>query len=98
MDKIACARGRRILAALSPTDRAIALEHIGDGLLLAVMMNAGLSPGLGDKDPAPKSGCDTIVDCDGGATLGPRRLSRSSFELGGLDDANRAVLAHKESF
>src|ERR1700730_18816749 len=98
MDKIAGVRGFRILAALSPTDQAIALEHVGDGLLLAVMMDAGLGPGLNDKDPAPKFGCATIVDRDGGTTLGPRRLRRSWVELGGPDDANGEVFAHNEAF
>jgi hypothetical protein len=39
---------------LSPQrTKSIALEHVGDGLLLAMMMDAGLGPGLNDKYPAP---------------------------------------------
>lgn len=98
MDKIAGVRGFRILAALSPPDQAIALEDIGDGLLLSVMMDAGLGPGLNDKYPAPKRGGDTIVNRDGGTTLGSRRLGRSPVELRGSDDANGGILAHKEAF
>jgi hypothetical protein len=80
MDKITGVRGRRILGVLSPTDQAIALEHVGDGLLLAVMMDASLGPGLNDKYSASKLGCDTIVSRDGGTTLGSRRLGRSPVE------------------
>src|ERR1700719_2724241 len=98
MDKIAGVRGLGILAALSPTDQAIALEHVGDGLLLAMMMDAGLGPGLNDKCPTPKFSCDTFVSRYGGTTLGARRLGRSSVELGGSDNANRGILAHSEAF
>jgi hypothetical protein len=98
VNKIAGARGFGMLATLSPTNQAIALEHVGDGLLLAVMMDAGLDPGLNDKSPTPKFGCDTIVSRYGGATLRSRRLGRSSVELRGSDDANRGILAHREHF
>src|ERR1700733_14896113 len=96
MDEIAGVRGRGRLAALSPTDRTIALEHVCDGFLLAVMMDAGLGPGLDDKYSAPKRGGDAIVDRDGGTTLGPRRLGRSSVELVGPNDANGRILAHRK--
>jgi hypothetical protein len=92
VDKVAGVRGRGKLAALSPTDRAIALEHVGDRLLLAVMMDAGLGPGLDDKYSAPKRGVDAIVSRDGGTTLGTRRLRRSAVELVGPDDANGEYL------
>jgi hypothetical protein len=75
MDKVAGVRGRGKLAALSPTDRAIALERVGDRLLLAVMMDAGLGAWLDDEYSAPKRGGDTIVNRDGGTTLGARRLA-----------------------
>ena len=98
MDKIAGVPCFRILAALSPTDHAIALEHVGDGLLLAVMMDAGLGPGLNDKCPTPKFGCDTIVSRYGGTALGPRSLGRSSIKLSVSNNVNRGILAHKVAF
>jgi len=55
------------------------------------MMDAGLGSGLDDKYSAPKRGGDAIVDRDGGTTLGPRRLGRSSVELIGPNDANRGI-------
>jgi hypothetical protein len=97
MDKITGVRGRRMLAALSPTDQAVALEHVGDSLLLAVMMDTSPGPGLNDKYPAPKLGCDTIVSGYGGTTLGPWRLRRSSVELGRSDDANGGMFAHAKA-
>jgi len=72
-----------MLATLSPTDQAIALEYVGDGFLLAMMMDAGTGSGLNEEYPAPKLGCDTIVSRDRSTTLGPWRLRRSSIELGG---------------
>jgi hypothetical protein len=98
MDKITGVRGRRMLAALSPTDQAIALEYVGDGFLLAMMMDAGTGSGLNDEYPAPKLGCDTIVSRDRSATLGPWRLRRSPIELGRSDDAKGGIFAHKEAF
>ena len=86
-----------MLAALSPADQAIALEYVGDGFLLAMMMDAGTGSGLNDKYPAPKLGCDTIVSGYGGTTLGPWRLRRSSVELGRSDDANGGMFAHAKA-
>jgi hypothetical protein len=98
VDKITGVRGRRMLAAFSPTHQAIALEHVSDGFLLAMMMDAGTGSGLNDKYPAPKLGCDTIVSRDRGTTFGPWRLRRSAVELGRSDDANGMILAHEEAF
>src|SRR5271167_4010036 len=98
MDKITGVRGRGMLAALSPADQAIALKHVDDGFLLAMMMDTGAGSGLNDKYPAPKLGCDTIVGRDGGTTLGSWRLRRSSVELGRADDANWQIFAHGEAF
>jgi hypothetical protein len=80
MDKITGVRSRTIFTAHSPTDQAIALEHVCDGLLLPVMMDAGPGSGLNDEYPTPKFGCDALVDRDGGTPFGARRLGRPSVE------------------
>jgi len=98
MDEITGARGRTILAALSPTDQAFALEHVCDGFLLPVMMDPGLGSGLDDEYHAPKCGCDTLVSRDGGTPLGSRRLKGSSVEESWWDDANGLISAHSEAF
>ena len=83
VDKITGVRRGTILAALSPTDQAIALEHIGDGLLFPVMMDAGLGSGLNGKYSTPKPGCDTLVSRNGGTPLGSRRLQGSLVKQSG---------------
>ena len=88
MDEIAGLRARSEFPPLAPADLADAGQHVGDRLLLSVMMDAGTGPRLDLEQAAPQRRLDADLRCDRGQARGARRLSRSRIESGRADDAN----------
>jgi len=74
--------------APSPTYPAFPVQHVSDGLLFSVMVDASLRPGLDHEHPAPHSGRDPKVACNRSVTFRPGRLGRVPIEVGGSYNAN----------
>ena len=55
---------RAELAAFAPAHKALAFQHIGDRVLLSMMMNAGADPGLHNEQAAPDAGSDALAGGD----------------------------------
>jgi hypothetical protein len=61
VQKIARARDARVLAVFAPTHQRLAREHVGDRVLLAVVVDAGLRSRLDQKRSAPKAGVNLLI-------------------------------------
>src|SRR5690242_5715020 len=96
MDEIAGSGLRGEFPALAPAHLAGALEHVGDGLLLAMVMNSGPPSRLDDEDSAPQRGLDTARRRDRRRALRARRLRGTAIELRRTDDRDREIFAHAE--
>src|SRR6516165_29804 len=92
VDEIAWLGSSGELAVLAPADETMPFEHIGDGLLLSVMMDASFRVGLDDDDAAPNPGL--AGDC--GKPLGSRSLGGLAAEKSGLHDANGLISIHDD--
>jgi hypothetical protein len=88
MDEITSVRARRVFTPLAPTDVADAREDIGDGLLLAMMMDAGTGSRLDLEQPAPHCRVNAELRRDRSEAYGSRRLRRSRIKPGRGDDSN----------
>jgi hypothetical protein len=94
MEKIAWVCSGAKLSVLAPSDEAISLDHVGDGLLLAVVMDTGFRPRLDGEEAAPDRGHNSAIGGNGGAPFGSWRLGCSSVEERGCNDSNRLISAH----
>jgi len=88
MDEITSVRACGVFTPRAPTHFANAREDIGDGLLLAMMMNAGARSGLDFEQSAPHRRFNAELGCDRRETQGSRRLRRSRVKPSGADDSN----------
>ena len=73
-------------AAFAPAHLALAFEYVGDGFLLAVMVDAGLRARLDDEDAAPQARLDAERRRERRLSLRTRRLRGSGVEALGTDD------------
>ena len=94
MDEIAGLRARCELTSCTPAYLADAGQHVGNRLLLSMMMNSGPRSRFNLEQAAPDRRRDADVQRDGGATFGARRLCSSKIELIWADDANCSGPAH----
>ena len=69
VEEVSGADPRFGFAALAPADERFAFEHIDDGFLLAVMVDAGTRAGFDEERPAPEAGGDAVVARNGGEAL-----------------------------
>src|SRR6516164_4891414 len=97
MDKITRRSARRELAVLAPADTARSFEHVGDGLLFTMMMDAGRGAGLDDEDAAPQRSLNSVHNRNRSAPFGTRGLGCLPIEQSRLDDANRLISTHNDA-
>jgi hypothetical protein len=63
VNKAALARDCTEFTMLSPPHVALSLEHVCNGFLLSVVVNAGLARRLDDKESAPQPGLNPQIAC-----------------------------------
>lgn len=88
MNEVSGLRTRDRFSSRTPSYFADAREHVGDRLLVSVMMYSRPRSRLHLEQAAPDSGRDAKRWRDSGATFGAWRLRCSRIELGGADDVN----------
>jgi len=77
MEEVAGAGGGAGLAVLAPADEGFAFEDVDNGVLLAVVVDAGFGAGLDEEGSAPEAGLDLVFGGDGGETQGAWGLQGS---------------------
>ena len=90
MNEIAGLRTRDQFSSRAPAYFADAGEHVGDRLLLSMMMYSRPRSRLDLEQAAPDCRRDAKRWRDSGATFGARRLRCSRIEFSGADDADFA--------
>jgi hypothetical protein len=88
MNEIAGFRVRGILSARTPAHFADARQHIGNRLLLAMMMDACTGSRHDFEQAAPQRRLDAELRRDRGQADGARRLCRARVESGRADNTN----------
>jgi hypothetical protein len=88
VEKVAGAHEDGVLAMASPTDGRLAIEDVDDGVLLAMVMDAGTGAGLDQKGSAPQSGFDAKLARDGGTPERTWSLAGAFGELFGMNDGD----------
>ena len=93
VQKVARARRNRMFPALAPLNVGLALQHVRNGFLRAMMMDAGLRSWLDHKNSAPQPRVNPGL---GGNRREPQRtggLRSALAELVGMDDADGERIA-----
>src|SRR3978361_1187768 len=94
MNEIAGLPPRRRFGCFAPANFADAGEHVGDGLLLSMMMDSRPGSRLHLEQASPDRRGDAERPRDGGATFGARRLRCSWIEFSRTDDVDRGRKTH----
>lgn len=87
VDEVACASGVLRLAMFSPADEALAGEDVDDGVLFAMVVDAGACAGFDEEGSAPQLRGDAGFGADGGLALRAGGLLGAGVELIRVGDA-----------
>ena len=96
MNEIAGFGARREFALRPPADLADAREHVGDCLLLAMMMDAGTGSGLDLKQSSPHGRLNAKLGRDCGKAHRTCRLRGPEVESGWAYDVDWRISIYRE--
>src|SRR6267154_3543 len=94
VNEVAGLRVRYEFTSCTPANLADAGEHIGDRLLLSMMVNSGPRSRFDLEQAAPDGKSNAQRRCDSLATFGARRLRGSEVEFRWADDVDCSRRAH----
>jgi hypothetical protein len=97
MDEVARFRARGVFASRAPTHFADARQHIGDRLLLSVMMYTRTGSRIDLEQPTPQGRLNAELGCDRGEAHGTLRLCRSRVKSGRADNANWEISVYHDN-